>query len=36
MGCDRAQGYYLQPPLPAAELGAWLETSWPAVALAGS
>jgi diguanylate cyclase (GGDEF)-like protein len=36
MGCDRAQGYYLQPPLPADELGAWLETSWPAVALAGA
>ena len=36
MGCDRAQGYYLQPPLPAAELGAWLETSWPAVAVAGT
>jgi diguanylate cyclase (GGDEF)-like protein len=36
MGCDRAQGYYLQPPLPAEELGTWLETSWPAVALAGA
>lgn len=36
MGCDRAQGYYLQPPLPAHELGEWLSTSWPAVALAGT
>jgi EAL domain-containing protein (putative c-di-GMP-specific phosphodiesterase class I) len=36
MGCDRAQGYYLQPPLPAEELGTWLATSWPALALAGS
>jgi diguanylate cyclase len=36
MGCDRAQGYYIQPPLTADELGEWLSTSWPAVALAGA
>jgi diguanylate cyclase (GGDEF)-like protein len=36
MGCDRAQGYYVQPPLPADELGVWLDTSWPAVAVAGA
>ena len=23
-GCDQAQGYYLSPPLPAAELDVWL------------
>jgi len=31
LGCDRAQGFYLQPPLPAAELTDWLANSWPAV-----
>ena len=35
MGCDRAQGYYLQPPLPAEELASVARASWPAVALAG-
>ena len=35
IGCDHAQGYYIQPPLPAAKLAEWLTTSWPAVALAG-
>ena len=35
MGCDRAQGFYVQPALPAARLAEWLEHSWPAVALAG-
>ena len=34
IGCDRAQGFYLQPPLPAAELTDWLANSWPAVAIA--
>ena len=34
MGCDRAQGYYAQSALPAAELARWLEHSWPAVSLA--
>jgi len=32
MGCDRAQGFYLQRPLPASELTDWLEHSGPAVA----
>ena len=35
MGCDRAQGFYVQPALPAAELSRWFTHSWPAVALAG-
>jgi diguanylate cyclase (GGDEF)-like protein len=35
MGCDRAQGFYIQPPLPAELVTDWLEHSWPAVALAG-
>lgn len=35
MGCDRAQGHYAQPALPAAELSRWLVHSWPAVSLAG-
>ena len=34
MGCDRAQGYYAQPALPAAELVRWLAHSWPAISLA--
>ena len=34
MGCDRAQGFYAQPALPAAELVRWLTQSWPAVSLA--
>jgi diguanylate cyclase len=34
-GCDRAQGFYIQPPLAADKLGDWLEHSWPAVAFAG-
>lgn len=36
MGCDRAQGYYVQQPLPAGELAEWLDSSWPAVARAGA
>jgi diguanylate cyclase len=32
--CDRAQGFYLQAPLPAGELQDWLSNSWPAVAVA--
>jgi diguanylate cyclase (GGDEF)-like protein/PAS domain S-box-containing protein len=29
LGCDLAQGYYLSPPLPAAQLVEWLsETGW--------
>lgn len=32
VGCDRAQGFYVQAPLPADELGVWLERSWPAIA----
>jgi diguanylate cyclase (GGDEF)-like protein len=32
VGCDRAQGYYVQAPLPADELALWLDGSWPAVA----
>jgi EAL domain-containing protein (putative c-di-GMP-specific phosphodiesterase class I) len=24
LGCDEAQGYFISPPLPAAELSAWL------------
>jgi diguanylate cyclase len=24
LGCDQAQGYYISPPVPAAELSAWL------------
>ena len=35
MGCDRAQGFYVQQALPADKLAEWLEHSWPAVALAG-
>ncbi len=35
MGCDRAQGFYVQPALPATKLADWLAHSWPAVALAG-
>ena len=35
MGCDRAQGHYAQPALPAAELSRWLTSSWPAISLAG-
>lgn len=31
-GCDYAQGFYVAGPRPAAELAAWLEGSWPAVA----
>ena len=31
VGCDRAQGFYVVPPLPAHELTVWLESSWPAV-----
>jgi diguanylate cyclase len=26
LGCDQAQGYYLSPPIPAAELDHWLNT----------
>lgn len=36
MGCDRAQGFYVQPALPAVRLAEWLAHSWPAVALADS
>jgi len=35
MGCNRAQGFYVQPALPAEKLAEWLDRSWPAVALAG-
>ena len=35
MGCDHAQGFYIQPALPADKLAEWLTRSWPAVALAG-
>ncbi len=35
MGCDRAQGFYVQPALPAAEFSRWFTHSWPAIALAG-
>ena len=35
MGCNYAQGFYVQPALPAERLTEWLEHSWPAVALAG-
>jgi len=35
MGCNRAQGFYIQAPLPAEHVIDWLEHSWPAVALAG-
>lgn len=35
MGCGRAQGFYVQPALPADKLTDWLQHSWPAVALAG-
>jgi len=31
VGCDRAQGFYVLPPLPGHELTVWLESSWPAV-----
>jgi EAL domain-containing protein (putative c-di-GMP-specific phosphodiesterase class I) len=32
LGCDHAQGWYISPPLPAAELEEWLRTSrWGAV-----
>ena len=31
-GCDRAQGFYVATPRPAAELGEWLRGAWPAVA----
>jgi len=30
MGCDIAQGYVISRPLPADQLGAWLETVTPA------
>jgi len=33
LGCDHAQGFYVQPALPADRLGEWLTQSWPAVAL---
>ena len=32
MGCDTAQGYFISRPLPAEQLGAWLETVTPATA----
>ena len=35
MGCSYAQGFYVQPALPAEKLAEWLDHSWPAVALAG-
>jgi len=35
IGCDRAQGFFVQPALPAQMLAEWCEHSWPAVALAG-
>ncbi len=35
MGCDCAQGFYVQPALPAEKLRDWLTQSWPVVALAG-
>jgi diguanylate cyclase (GGDEF)-like protein len=31
-GCDRAQGFFVAEPRPAAELAEWLHGSWPAVA----
>jgi EAL domain-containing protein (putative c-di-GMP-specific phosphodiesterase class I) len=33
MGCDRAQGFYLQPPLPVEKMDEWLAHSWPAVGI---
>ena len=33
MACDRGQGFYVQPALPADELSRWLASSPPAVAL---
>jgi diguanylate cyclase (GGDEF)-like protein len=33
MGCDRAQGFFLQPPLPADELAEWFATRSAAIAL---
>jgi diguanylate cyclase (GGDEF)-like protein len=35
IGCDRAQGFYVQPALSAAQLTEWRQHSWPAVAVAG-
>lgn len=35
MGCNRAQGFFFQPALPADKLTEWLDHSWPALALAG-
>jgi EAL domain-containing protein (putative c-di-GMP-specific phosphodiesterase class I) len=32
MGCDIAQGYFISRPLPAEQLGTWLETVVPAAA----
>lgn len=31
-GCDRAQGFFVAEPRPAAEVADWLRGSWPAVA----
>lgn len=36
IGCDYAQGFYVETPLPAGELTQWLECSWPAIALSAS
>ena len=36
LGCDRAQGFYVQAGPPGGQAGSeWLTHSWPAVALAG-
>jgi diguanylate cyclase len=35
IGCDRAQGFYVQRALSNEKLTEWLNESWPAVAIAG-
>ena len=39
LGCDLVQGYFISPPLPGSELGAWRERfrrSWPRLLAGGS
>ena len=36
LGCDYAQGFYVETALPADGLTHWLDCSWPAIALAAS